>query len=63
GFLMDHTGAGFVEVVHDLAQQYGMQVPEDERSPAERERAARESEKRATLSDVLAKAGEAYRKQ
>ncbi len=63
GFLMDHTGAGFVEVVHDLAQQYGMQVPEDERSPAERERAARESEKRATLSDVLARAGEAYRKQ
>lgn len=61
GFLMDHTGAGFVEVVHDLAQQYGMQVPEDERSPADRARAAEESEKRATLSDVLAKAAEAYR--
>ena len=61
GFLMDHTGAGFVETVHDLAQQYGMQVPEDERSPAERARAAEESEKRATLSDVLAKAAEAYR--
>lgn len=61
GFLMEHTGAGFVEAVHDLAQQYGMQVPEDERNPAERARAAEESEKRATLSDVLAKAADAYR--
>ena len=62
GFLMDHTGAGFVEVVHDLAQQYGLPVPEDERSPAERARAAQETEKRATLTDVLAKAADAYRK-
>ena len=61
GFLMDHTGAGFVEVVHDLAQEYGLQVPEDERSPAERERAAQESAQRATLSSVLARAAEAYR--
>lgn len=61
GFLMDHTGAGFVEVVHDLAQQYGMQVPEDERSPAERERATQESAQRATLSGVLARAADAYR--
>ena len=62
GFLMDHTGAGFVETVHDLAQQYGLTVPEDERSPQERARAAQETEKRATLTDVLAKAGEAYKK-
>ena len=62
GFLMDHTGAGFVEVVHDLAQQYGLQVPEDERSPQERARAAQETEKRHTLTDVLARAGEAYKK-
>lgn len=61
GFLMDHTGAGFVEVVHDLAQQYGMQVPEDDRSPAERARVAEETEKRATLSSVLSKAADAYR--
>ncbi|MDR1968856.1 MAG: DNA primase [Burkholderiaceae bacterium] len=63
GFLMDHTGASFVEVVHDLAQQYGLQVPEDERNPAERERAAQESEKRATLADVLARAADAYRQR
>ncbi len=62
GFLMDHTGAGFVEVVHDLAQRYGLQVPEDERSPAERARAAQETEKRVTLTDVLARAADAYRK-
>jgi len=63
GFLMDHTGAGFVETVHELAQQYGMPVPEDERSPAERARAAQETERRATLTDVLARAAEAWRKQ
>nr|WP_308645883.1 DNA primase [Ottowia beijingensis] len=62
GFLMDHTGAGFVEVVHELAQQYGMQVPEDDRSPAERARAAQETEKRHTLTDVLSRAGEAYKR-
>ena len=61
GFLMEFTGAGFVEVVHDLAQQYGLQVPEDERSPAERARATQESEKRATLTDVLERAADAYR--
>lgn len=38
GFLMEHTGMGFVEAVHDLAQQYGMQVPEDEASPEDRAR-------------------------
>ncbi|MFV0678706.1 DNA primase [Ottowia sp.] len=62
GFLMEHTGAGFIEVVHDLAQQYGMPVPEDERSPAEREHAAQQAAQRATLTDVLARAGQAYSK-
>ncbi|MCZ2088588.1 MAG: DNA primase [Burkholderiales bacterium] len=63
GFLMDHTGAGFVETVHELAQQYGLQVPEDERSPAERARAAEQTEQRASLTDVLARAADAWRKQ
>ena len=36
GFLMDHAGMSFVEAVHVLAQQYGMQVPEDHRLPIER---------------------------
>ena len=38
GFLMEHGGMGFVEAVHDLAGQYGMQVPEDDASPEERAR-------------------------
>ena len=40
-FLMEHTGAGFVDAVQDLAQQVGLQVPEDSPSPEERLRAAR----------------------
>lgn len=63
GFLMEHTGAGFVEAVEDLAQQVGMQVPEDERSPAERERAAQQKQRQTTLTDVLARASQHYRAQ
>lgn len=62
GFLMDHAGMNFVEAVKDLAGEYGMEVPEDDRSPQDRERAAQQREKQATLSDVLEKAGAAYRK-
>ncbi|RIX77562.1 DNA primase [Acidovorax cavernicola] len=62
GFLMEHAGMGFVEAVHDLAGQYGLQVPEDDVSPAERARAASQRQKQATLTDVLEKAGDAYRK-
>jgi DNA primase len=61
-FLIDYAGMNFVEAVKDLAGQYGMQVPEDDASPAERARAAEQREKQATLSDVLEKAGAAYRK-
>ncbi len=60
GFLMEHTGMGFVEAVKELAQQTGLQVPEDEASPQDRERAARQREKQATLTDVLEKAAHAY---
>jgi DNA primase len=62
GFLMEHAGMGFVEAVHDLAGQYGLQVPEDDATPEERARAAGQRQKQATLSEVLEKAGEAYRK-
>jgi len=63
GFLMEHSGMGFLDAVRDLAQQVGMTVPEDDRSPQERERAAELKERQATLSDVLAKAADHYRKQ
>jgi DNA primase len=63
GFLMENSGMGFVDAVRDLAQQAGLTVPEDDRSPLERERAAELKQKQATLNDVLAKAAEHYRKQ
>ena len=62
GFLMEHAGMTFIEAVKDLAQQYGMQVPEDDASPGDRARAAEQRQKQATLSDVLEKAGDAYKK-
>ncbi|ROR47283.1 DNA primase [Diaphorobacter sp. C33] len=63
GFLMDHAGMGFREAVQDLAQQIGMQVPDDENtSPQDRERAAAQRQKQATLTDVLEKAGDAWRR-
>lgn len=61
-FLMDHAGMTFVESVKDLAQQYGMQVPDDDMSPQDRVKAAEQREKQSTLTSVLEKAGEAYRK-
>ncbi len=63
GFLMEHSGLGFVDAVKDLAQQAGMTVPEEDSTPEERERAAALKQRQATLSDVLAKAGEHYRQQ
>lgn len=62
GFLMDHAGMGFVEAVHDLAQQTGLQVPDDNVSPQDRERAAAQRQKQVTLTDVLEKAGESWRR-
>ncbi|QNN58530.1 DNA primase [Diaphorobacter ruginosibacter] len=62
GFLMDHAGLGFREAVQELAQKAGMQVPDDDNSsPQDRERAAAQRKKQATLNDVLEKAGESWR--
>ena len=62
-FLIEYSGMGFVDAVKDLAQQVGMTVPDDDSSPAEREQAAAQKQRRATLTDVLAKATDHYRKQ
>ena len=59
-FLMDHAGMTFIEAVKDLAQQYGLQVPEDDVSPQDRAKAAQMREQQATLTSVLEKAGVAY---
>ena len=63
GFLMEHAGMTFVDAVKDLAQSYGLQVPEDDSDPMDRQRAAQQRQRQSTLSDVLEKAADAYRKQ
>ena len=62
-FLVEQGGLHFMDAVRDLAQQVGVSVPEDERKPEDRERAAQERQHQVTLSDVLAKAGEHWRAQ
>ncbi len=62
GFLMEHTGLGFVDAVHELAQLTGMVVPDDDFSAEERQRHAEAKRSRATLSDVLGRAAEHYRR-
>ena len=59
-FLMDHGGMSFIDAVKDLAQQYGLQVPEDDVSPQDRAKAAQAREQQATLTSVLEKASTAY---
>jgi DNA primase len=61
GFLMDFSGMSFVEAVKDLAQQMGMQVPEDDRSPQERARDALLRTRQVSLTEVLEKCAQAYR--
>ncbi len=63
GFLMEHAGMTFIEAVKELAQQTGMVVPEEQQSPEDRAKAAAQKAKQDSLSDVLEKAGEAYRDQ
>ena len=63
GFLMEHAGLGFIDAVKELAQHAGMQVPQEDASPQGREQAAQARQKQATLTGVLAKAGEHYRAQ
>ena len=62
-FLMEHAGMSFIEAVKDLAQQYGLQVPDDDISPQDRAKAAQVREQQATLTSVLEKAAAAYIKQ
>ena len=61
GFLMEHSGMTFIEAVKDLAQQVGMQVPEEQQSPEDRAKAAAAKAKQDSLTDVLEKAGASYR--
>lgn len=62
-FLMEHVGMTFVEAVKELAQQYGMQVPEERTTPEERAIIQLQREKRGTLTEVLEKAAQAYQRR
>jgi len=63
GFLMEHSGIGFIDAVRDLAQHIGMTVPEDDPSPEERARAVQVRERHGSLTETLARAADHYRVQ
>ena len=63
GFLMEHTGAGFIEAVQDLAQQAGLSVPMDDETPQQRAQAAAQRQQRSSLSELLEKAAHGYQQQ
>ncbi len=60
-FLTEHTGMSFVDAVTELAQGAGLQVPQEQVSPEERERRQRLAERRLTLTDMLQRAARHYR--
>ncbi|THU02780.1 DNA primase [Lampropedia puyangensis] len=61
GFLMDYAGTGFVDAVKDLAQLAGMQVPQDNVSPAQAAERQQRKEEKKTLADLNAQATKAYK--
>lgn len=63
GFLMEHAGMNFVEAVKDLAQTYNMAVPEENLSPEEKARKGEYKDHVQSLTDVLEKASQDYKKQ
>jgi DNA primase len=62
GFLMEHAGMHFVEAVKDLAQSYGLVVPETEFSPEERQKAVEHQKKQHSIVDVLETASTHFKK-
>ncbi len=62
GFLMEHTGMHFVEAVKDLAQSYGLVVPETDFSPEERIKAVEIQKKQHSIVDLLETACQSYKK-
>ena len=62
-FLTEHTGMSFVDAVTELAQGVGLQVPQEQVSPEERQRRQRLADRRLSLTAVLERAAEFYRAQ
>lgn len=63
GFLMDHTGLGYVEAVEDLARQAGLSVPREDISPAQRALQEAQQQRKLSLAEVMEQAAQAYAQQ
>lgn len=61
GFLMEHSGASYVEAIRDLAQSVGLNVPEERDALAPAQRAAQQARTLA-LSEVMTRASEFYKR-
>jgi DNA primase len=59
GFLMEYSGLSFVEAVRELAQQVGMEVPQEQADPSQVQRAGEHE----TLLAAMDKATQFYRDQ
>jgi len=59
-FLTEFVGMGFVEAVQELAQQVGMTVPDDDRTPEERQAQAHRRQEATTLTDIMGRAAAHY---
>jgi DNA primase len=62
-FLVEHSGLGFIDAVEELAQQTGLQVPHERLDPQARERQAQQRHRESSLSDVLERAEQHYRRE
>jgi DNA primase len=62
-FLTEHLGLSFVEAVRDLAQAVGLNVPEEQVTPEERQRRDTLRQRRLSLAEVLVRAADFYRGQ
>lgn len=61
-FLMAHAGMSFVEAVKDLAQQTGLNVPDDDTPPQDKERQRAQREHQTSLTDLLDTVAKGYQK-
>ncbi len=62
-FLMEHNGLGFIDAVQDLAQQCGLQMPEEEHNPQIQAHKKAQQQKQNTIIDCLEKAAKSYQQQ
>ncbi len=61
GFLMEYTGLSFIEAVNDLAKSVGLEVPQEQSSPASREADYANKTIKLSLQDSLQQAANYYK--